>query len=138
MNPDVARLWADALESGEYKQGRGALCSVTETGETFYCCLGVLCELAISQGLPVNKELTEDGRHYRFDGSGGRLPRSVFEWADTKPWLDHEEDPEGLVGVDNPMLGERSAITLNDADHATFEDIAAAIRDNLIPQAVTA
>ena len=31
--------WFDALESGEYKQGRGLLGSA----ETGYCCLGVGC-----------------------------------------------------------------------------------------------
>ena len=39
------RLWVEALRSGEYKQGRGALCRKTE--DTFeYCCLGVACEIS--------------------------------------------------------------------------------------------
>ncbi len=33
--------WLAALRSGEYKQGQRKLCITTDTGEKFYCCLGV-------------------------------------------------------------------------------------------------
>jgi hypothetical protein len=40
MDPRIKELWIAALESGEYKQGRGVL----RDGDAF-CCLGVLCDL---------------------------------------------------------------------------------------------
>lgn len=41
MNKELVDRWLEALESGEYKQGRGSL---HPKGDTF-CCLGVLCDL---------------------------------------------------------------------------------------------
>lgn len=41
MKKEFAEKWADALESGEYKQGKGKLFD----GQS-YCCLGVACVLA--------------------------------------------------------------------------------------------
>lgn len=40
MNKEAAMRWADALESGKYKQTIGML-----KDERGYCCLGVLCEV---------------------------------------------------------------------------------------------
>ena len=44
-----ARLikWAEALESGKYKQGRGALKDKDQ-----FCCLGVSCDVYRKQGQP--------------------------------------------------------------------------------------
>lgn len=46
MNEDVKRQWVEALESGEYKQGKGQL----RTSAGKYCCLGVLTKLAEDAG----------------------------------------------------------------------------------------
>lgn len=40
MNTELVRRWVDALESGEYKQGKGTLVRKTDKGLKF-CCLGV-------------------------------------------------------------------------------------------------
>ena len=40
MKKELVERWCDALESGEYKQGKGSLYN-SDSGE--YCCLGVLC-----------------------------------------------------------------------------------------------
>lgn len=37
---ELQEQWVEALESGEYEQGIGSLCS-----EGKYCCLGVACEV---------------------------------------------------------------------------------------------
>lgn len=47
MNPEIKAQWLAALRSGEYAQGRGSL--KTDSGD--YCCLGVLCQLAVDQGV---------------------------------------------------------------------------------------
>jgi len=42
MNTNIAKMWIDALRSGEYKQGKFVLHNVTKDT---WCCLGVLCDL---------------------------------------------------------------------------------------------
>lgn len=43
---ELKSKWLEALKSGEYKQGQGALKEISlETGETKHCCLGVLAEV---------------------------------------------------------------------------------------------
>jgi hypothetical protein len=46
MNSEIKKAWVEALRSGEYEQGFGAL---NITGK--YCCLGVLCDLAAKRGM---------------------------------------------------------------------------------------
>lgn len=75
--------WVSALESGEYKQTKNRLCSITDD-DCAYCCLGVLSKI---QG-----RLTADGgdltfRHFAyleesnplvpFFGGIGRFPEGV-------------------------------------------------------------
>jgi len=89
MNPIVKQKWIAALRSGEYKQGKEAL----RRGEKF-CCLGVLCVLAIKSGVEVNVSSTRiDGADkYQFDGEGWFLPKVVQEWAE----LDSDNPSDGL------------------------------------------
>lgn len=46
MDPEVKTLWLQALKSGNYKQTVGAL-----NNSSGYCCLGVLCDVAVKQNL---------------------------------------------------------------------------------------
>ena len=77
MNPEIKAQWVAALRSGEYEQGTEYL----HRGDTF-CCLGVLCDLAIKAGAP---EVKENRRHAGgvsvYSGSESSLPSSVVEWA---------------------------------------------------------
>lgn len=48
MTPkEVRQLWVKALRSGEYKQGKECL----KTVDGKYCCLGVLTDLALKNGV---------------------------------------------------------------------------------------
>ena len=61
LNPN-AQKWVDALRSGKYQQAQSQL-SITQTewneekmkyesnGQISYCCLGVLCEVAVQEGV---------------------------------------------------------------------------------------
>jgi hypothetical protein len=42
VTPELKQRWLDALRSGKYKQGKGAL----RTGKDHFCCLGVLCDIS--------------------------------------------------------------------------------------------
>jgi hypothetical protein len=85
MRQDIADLWAEELRSGKYTQGTGFLCTEKENDTPKHCCLGVLCELAIKQGLPV--AIQKDGEvliTVSFDGEAITLPDSVVDWAGLK------------------------------------------------------
>ena len=90
MKTEIANRWADALESGEHTQAFGAL-TRSEDGSkrTTHCCLGVLCELAIADGVDVPKT---GGRYSDDHGDGvlyaygaeqaeSLLPAEVMEWS---------------------------------------------------------
>lgn len=50
VNRDRVQLLVDALESGEFEQGKGAL-RLKEHGKYYHCCLGVATEVALRNGL---------------------------------------------------------------------------------------
>jgi len=60
------RLWVRALRSGKYKWGKNSLHPTDDK----YCCLGVLCEIAIKQGIIGSYEERAPG-----------LPDKVRLWA---------------------------------------------------------
>jgi len=83
MNSEVKQKWIDALRSGEYIQGQKNLES-----EGKFCCLGVLCDLAVKDGVPVLVTKDSRSRHVldsvsftRYDGSAAVLPEKVRNWA---------------------------------------------------------
>ena len=49
------KLWFKKLEETELKQGKGALCTRNDE----YCCLGIACEVAIENGVHVEKWIDE-------------------------------------------------------------------------------
>lgn len=79
MNPEIKKRWVAALRSGEYEQGKGRL--VTEDGK--FCCLGVLCDLAVGDGV-----VTHAGEGFTSGGPEGirigSLPDAVVGWAGVK------------------------------------------------------
>ena len=87
MHKHIADKWSTALRSGEYEKCEGQLkCSSIIIGGVFHCCLGVLCELAIEDGVPIETIMEEDGVPVEeefgfFDGYDGVLPPSVIDWA---------------------------------------------------------
>lgn len=53
MKKDIKDKWIAALRSGEYDQTKGVLRREDDEGRASYCCLGVLCELARLDGVPL-------------------------------------------------------------------------------------
>ncbi len=75
MKPEIKAKWLEALRSGEYKQTKERL--ATEDGK--FCCLGVLCELALAEGI-TSKGKDEEGIFY--DSSHKSMPpTAVLEWS---------------------------------------------------------
>jgi hypothetical protein len=122
MNPEIRAKWVAALRSGKYKQGRKAL----RDGDTF-CCLGVLCDLAVRAGVagataPDSDAGGELGGWWSYDGRVDYLPESVMDWA-------------GLA-TPNPNSGDEFLAEYNDSGWS-FARIADAI-DGIAAEAVTA
>lgn len=123
MNTDyILNRVCPALESGEYAQGRKAL----RLGET-YCCLGVMVDLAIRDGLT-------DGRWApRVTASGStavEYPDSVYDWDgilpdDIRALMGFADSAGPAVTIDGDDYD--SLVRAND-DGRTFGEIAAALR----------
>ena len=114
MNPEVKELWLEALRSGEYEQGTRYLNS-----DGKFCCLGVLCEVALRVNpLLVKVEVRQDSYFSitEYDDRKGFLPASVKEWA----------------GLDsnNPRVLDGRLSELNDGG-TSFQVIADLIENNL-------
>lgn len=78
MNKENVRKWVDALRSGKYQQGKTYL--QTKNG---YCCLGVVCRVAIADGVELEATESEFDDVVYFGGSAHFLPRQVQEWLGT-------------------------------------------------------
>lgn len=127
MNENVKRRWVEALRSGKYEQGHGALRKrrYGSTDEYTYCCLGVLCELAADEGVVEHGNAGYITDPNDPDSTYYMLPPPAV-W---KKWA-------GLSDIDpavyEPSLdGPVSLTFLNDTEKWTFEQIATAIEEHL-------
>lgn len=114
MNPEIKAQWVAALRSGEYKQGTGVLRETDESGETTYCCLGVLCELAVKAWVipkptPLAGEYVRRAYDYGIPHTREDIgeitsyvlpPNSVVQWAD--------------LGTPNPYVSSQSPLQVSD------------------------
>lgn len=122
MNPEVKQKWVEALRSGKYKQGQGAL----RTGDG-YCCLGVLCELAVKEGVAIRDQLFYGSPvDFRSDREDLVLPLVVSAWAGLSSVSPEVPSQIGEGSRDKVGLAE-----LNDTYGADFERIADVIEEQL-------
>lgn len=104
LNPN-AQKWVDALRSGEYVQGKDSL----RTWDRL-CCLGVLSELAIENGVEIEKSISPMGI-YSYNGDDCYAPTLVADWVGLT-------SKQGVYGHGNSCLAKK-----NDAG-CTFSEIA--------------
>lgn len=128
MREEVKDKWVEALRSGKYEQGIGYLHDLTNDK---FCCLGVLCDVAVREGLQVKVGSLpvqfagisdEPMRVSTFDLASGVLPESVREWADLKG-----TDPDFYPHYDDESPD--TCASLNDGGYS-FEEIAERIENN--------
>lgn len=130
MNPEVKEKWLSALRSGEFTQGKNLLHKFNpEMQEETYCCLGVLCAIAVQDGVieaPLKRGIAGDGEvpYYVYASSTAFLPTQVQIWAglDSDNGEFYNEDLNSLSHKD-------SLIRLND-DGVPFDRIANVIEEN--------
>lgn len=127
VNKTVMAEWATRLESGEYHQGRQNL----RSADGLFCCLGVLCEIAVEQNIVSEPEIHHTGSLYLYNGAGSFPPDVVSVWA-------FGEDPSDRIddygyNFDNSLLRvegyDRSPVDLNDTSLMPFAEIAKAVRE---------
>jgi hypothetical protein len=122
MHATVKIKWVTALRSGKYPQGKGQLKAIPKNSDVAeYCCLGVLCELAVEEGvLPAPTRGDREGMEVVFAygtmDEAAVLPREVKKWAGL-----NTSNPPLLV---HPDKGSLSAAVLNDTEGYTFDQIA--------------
>lgn len=128
MNKDVKEKWLAALRSGEYVQGRNFLHRTDDGG---MCCLGVLCDLAVKEGVvrqsPSRPE--ENAPAFAYDGATQFLPTSVMNWAGL-----HSVNPEICYSGDtDDDAAPATADTLSELNDegGDFELIADVIEEQL-------
>ncbi len=121
MKIEVKEKWVAALRSGDYPRGKGCLSNAGK-----FCPLGVLCEVAIKEGLDIHtKQLTPlNGIHsMSYDGEKSFLPWSVSHWCGLS------NDSPVVVLIKNGSLIPLTA--LNDTFDYSFEKIADLIEEQL-------
>lgn len=105
MKRSIARKWAKALESGEYKQGKEQL----RNGDNF-CCLGVLCNLHAQEHPEF---AAKQKKKKAYDGEEGLTPTVVCEWSEINY---------------NPSVGGVGNLARLNDEGASFLEIAKIIR----------
>lgn len=127
------QLWEQELRNPELHQGVGRLAGIddAEKGIIRYCCLGVACEIAIANGLVLDRAeqrgVVADMTVIEYDGERDHLPEAVVEWygfEDNNPRLCYIDSENGL------MWDTASNFNDNDAgldDRLSFTEIADAI-----------
>lgn len=133
MNPEIKQQWVNALRSGEYQQTTGTL-----RRETGFCCLGVLCDLAvkaevISEPYRFGDPETDAPERvwYEYDAEPSVLTSKVQAWAglrnESNPDVPYTEDMNNDAWQSR---GKVSLAELNDNGY-TFTQIADIIDANL-------
>lgn len=129
MNQEVKELWLSALRSGEYAQGKSLLHKSfpndPDKADEF-CCLGVLCSLAVKNGVISEDDLTiistgnddEDYNYHGYDSGTAFLPKVVQNWSGI------ESDNGEFDDIDR----QDSLVRLND-DGIPFAEIANVIEE---------
>lgn len=107
MKKKIRKKWVKALKSGKYQQGKESLRSRTNK----FCCLGVLCDLAVREGVVKWKKRQGE---FSIKKESSYLPDEVKAWA----------------GLDSnqPSVTKGSLIQLNDDDGLSFKEIAKLIK----------
>lgn len=113
MNQQIKHEWVAALRSGGVEQCKEQL---NYGPNNAYCCLGVLCEMAVEAGIVTLKDEVYTSVNDRNDCDSGVLPRSVMKWAGL-----HSNTPK-------PKHLKNNLVRLNDTGH-TFSQIADIIEE---------
>lgn len=133
MRGEVLDELIKRLRSGQYKQGQSALRLRGRVGGApdTYCCLGVLCEMAVEAGVVYRGAADPDDSTYwygedRGDANNIYLPDGVVDWAGIVSDIEKEQGLGEYYYEQKGTFGENkfdSLAVMND-DGKTFPEIA--------------
>jgi hypothetical protein len=138
MNAEIKAQWVAALRSGDYIQGKSRLATIRGNGTVEYCCLGVLCDVAVKSGLDIAvcegdvTSGTTSGSEFAplyYGDAAGLLPDSVVQWAGLESVA--EEDSGGEYRVDIEVDGYTYDLAQMNDCGSTFAEIADTIAQHL-------
>lgn len=156
MDAAIKAELVSRLRSGKYIQGKEKL-AVKEGDDTLYCCLGVLCEIAVERGI-INRIETDvecwdcenpdvciPKVEVHYDNTyDATLPQKVVDWAgvesvdvDNRGADENFDDYEGMGRFEpesyrrNGTVAHASLAGMND-EGVPFTEIAQFIEDEVI------
>lgn len=124
MDPAIRARWAAKLRSNEFIQGTSWLGydDIRDEDRRKNCCMGVLCELAIEDGI-ITSEIIEGTVIYA--GEARLLPEEVRVWAGLyDPDPDLRNFREGDQGYFDDPDGVMTCSAANDQEGMNFFQIA--------------
>ena len=71
------QAWLETLESDIYEQTQNCLCFLSEDGLYSFSALGLVCQVAIENGVNINCKEPETEGVVLFDNQGGILPEKI-------------------------------------------------------------
>lgn len=129
MKHSIREKWIEALRSGRFRKAQGVL---GRPNPDRYCGLGVLCELAIENGVAVERRVItqgDGGTAIAYGGTTTQLPAKVREWAgltdaDPRLWIEDLGFLSNVSGLnDNHRLPLDEIGKLIDEDPERKEDL---------------
>lgn len=155
MNAEIKAELVERLRSGRYIQGKEKLAIKDDDGER-YCCLGVLCEIAVERGIITrveqdvecwdceNPDVCIPKIEVHYDNTyDATLPQKVVNWAGVESVdIDYRvpdqnfDDYEGMGRFESEYAARSGSVKyaslagMND-DGVPFEEIATWIEDNV-------
>ena len=140
MNQDVKDQWLTALRSGDYEQGTR---SGLHSRDNKFCCLGVLCDLAVKAGVLPKAVQVGGNQNYEYRDTdpkrlnngqpslnGGYAPYEVMRWAGLSDCNPPMTVPDGKQTVPDGKRTDTLAL-LNDSGNYDFAQLANLIEAQL-------
>ena len=125
MKQNIMNKWVKALRSGDYKQGFSVLAKRKPHQKTEFCCLGVLCDLAVKDGVDIDVNKS-DSVVFFYNNMTGTLPNIIIKWAGMNTSVGKLPFDHKNVGLDYYY----NLIDYNDKTNIGFEGIATIIEKN--------
>jgi hypothetical protein len=110
MDPDVRDELIKRLRSGDYIQGKEKLALKDDDGQRF-CCLGVLCEMAVEAGITQRDEREEEHWDYDTDDEGIYVTKIAINYGTKGLSYDSTLPPEVAVWAGILSQGEAQAMS---------------------------
>jgi hypothetical protein len=125
LKPDIKRRWRAKLESGEYPQSSGRLKSLKG-----FCCLGVLEDLAVEDG--VASWDNNDSVVVKSTGLMQRnaFPKELLPWAFEGVSMAGIPDQVNFVYFTNEDFSETSCLTVENDLGLSFPEISKLIEQH--------